>query len=113
MEMTPEPLTRPEHDAKLQASEARMDAKMDRLESRMDRLEGRMDALADKVDALTVILKDFMVESRETSRSLRWWIAGMVATVILSIPATYAVNWSIVQSVTAVYEAGRNVAPRP
>ena len=99
MEMTPEPLSRSEVDAKLQVVETRLDAKIDRL--------------ADKVDALTVTVKEFMVESRETSRSLRWWIASAIATVILSIPATYAVNWSIVQSVTAVYESGRNSAQRP
>jgi hypothetical protein len=98
MEMTPEPLTRPEIDAKLQALETRMDAKIDRI--------------AEKLDALTLTVKEFMIESRETSRSLRWWIASAIATVILSIPATYAVNWSIVQSVTAVYETGRSAAPR-
>ena len=99
MEMTPEPLSRPELDAKLQALETRMDAKIERIEA--------------TVNNLSVTVRDFMAESRETSRSLRWWIASAIATVILSIPATYAINWSIVQSVTAVYESGRNVAPRP
>jgi hypothetical protein len=99
MELTPEPLSRPELDAKLQALETRMDAKIERMEF--------------TVNALSLTVNEFMRESRETSRSLRWWIAGMMATVILSIPATYAVNWSIVQSVTAVYESGRSAAPRP
>lgn len=106
MEMTPEPLTRPELDAKLEAMEARMDG-------RMDRLETRMDGLADKVETLTLSVRDLASEARENARTQRWWFAGMIATLIFSVLSTYAANWSIVQSVTAVYESGRNATPRP
>jgi hypothetical protein len=54
-----------------------------------------------------------MRESREASRSLRRWIAAMIVAFLLSISANFVINtWFITKAVTAVYESGRNAAPR-
>ena len=106
MEMTPEPLSRPELDAKLQTLETRLDAKI-------DRLADKVDALSATVDSLIVTINDFRIELRDIHKEVRLWAVGAIATVITTTIAGMFGVWQIVAGVSqaniAAYESGRSV----
>lgn len=87
-------ISRTEFEAKLEASEARA-------QTAIARIEGKLDVLLTKTQYAS-----------EQASSLKWWIAGLIATVIVSAVGTVVgiagANTSLVQSVIGAFQAGQD-----
>ena len=87
-------------DAKLETIETRMDA-------RISSIETKIDHFIEKVDERSNRLEASMAEVRSDSKSLRWWLAGTAVATILGV---YGANVSMVQTMLASFESGKNIS---
>ena len=93
-------ITREELDAKLETIETRMDA-------RISSIETKIDHFIEKVDERSNRLEASMAEVRSDSKSLRWWLAGTAVATVLGV---YGANISMVQTMLASFESGKNIS---
>lgn len=94
-------------DAKLETIETRMDARVASIEGKIDSFVARLDERFLRTDERMSRIEQDISQVKTDSKNLKFWLAGTAVAVVLGV---YGANISMVQTMLASFESGKNIS---
>lgn len=100
-------ITRAEFDAKLETMEVKMDSRVASIEAKISSMESKIDGFVVHMSDRMGRIEQGFDDVKRDSKNLKYWLIG---TAIATVIGLYAANISMVQTMVASFESGKNTS---